>query len=37
MMPYSQSDHDRATELGGVGMVVTVILVVAIVILAVVA
>ena len=36
-MPYSQSDHDRATELGGVGMVVTVILVVAIVILAVVA
>lgn len=37
MMPYTQSDHDRATELGGVGMVVTVILVVAIVILAVVA
>lgn len=34
---YTQSDHDRATELGGVGMVVTVILVVAIVILAVVA
>lgn len=29
-MPYSQSDHDRAVELGGVGMVVTVILVVAV-------
>jgi len=30
MMPYSQSDHDRATELGGVGMVVTVVLIVAV-------
>ena len=29
-MPYSQSDHDRATELGGVGMVVTVVLIVAV-------
>lgn len=37
MMPYSQSDHDRAVELGGIGCVVTVALVVAIVILAVVA
>ena len=37
MMPYSQADHDYATELGGVGCVVTVVLVVAIVILAVVA
>lgn len=37
MMLYSQSDHDRAAELGGVGMVVTVVLVVAILVLAVVA
>jgi len=37
MMPYTQADHDRATELGGVGIIVTVVLVVAIVILAVVA
>lgn len=37
MMPYSQSDHDRATEVGGIGMVVTVILIVAILVLAVVA
>ena len=36
-MPYSQSDHDRATEVGGIGMVVTVVLVVAILVLAVVA
>lgn len=34
---YSQDDHDRTVELGGIGMVVTVVLVVAIVILAVVA
>lgn len=37
MMPYSQADHDYATELGGVGMVVAVALVVAILVLAVVA
>lgn len=37
MTPYSQADHDYATEVGGVGMVVTVILVVAILVLAVVA
>lgn len=37
MMPYSQADHDYATELGGVGMVVTVVLIVAILVLAVVA
>ena len=37
MWPYTQADHDRAVELGGVGMVVTVILVVAIIVLAVVA
>ena len=37
MMPYSQSDHDRAVELGGVGMVVTVVLIAAILVLAVVA
>ena len=37
MMPYSQADHDRATELGGVGCVVTVVLVAAILVLAVVA
>lgn len=37
MWPYTQSDHDYATEVGGVGMVVTVILVVAILVLAVVA
>lgn len=37
MMPYSQADHDRATELGGVGMVVTVVLIVAILVLEVVA
>ena len=37
MMPYSQADHDRATEVGGIGIIVTVALVVAIVILAVVA
>ena len=37
MMPYSQADHDRATEVGGIGIIVTVILVVAIIVLAVVA
>lgn len=37
MWPYTQSDHDRAVELGGIGCVVTVILVVAILVLAVVA
>ena len=37
MWPYTQSDHDRATELGGIGMVVTVVLIVAILVLAVVA
>lgn len=36
-MPYSQADHDRATEVGGIGMVVTVVLIVAILVLAVVA
>ena len=29
-MPYSQTDHDYATEVGGVGMVVTVVLIVAV-------
>lgn len=37
MMPYSQSDHDRAAELGGIGIIVTVVLVVAILVLVVVA
>ena len=37
MMPYSQADHDHATEVGGIGMVVTVVLVVAALVLAVVA
>ena len=37
MMPYTQADHDRATELGGVGIIVTVVLVAAILVLAVVA
>jgi len=37
MMPYSQADHDRAVELGSIGMVVTVVLVAAILVLAVVA
>jgi len=40
MWPYSQADHDYATEVGGVGMVVTVVLIVvvaAILVLAVVA
>lgn len=37
MMPYTQREHDLATEQGGVGIIVTVVLVVAIAILAVVA
>lgn len=37
MWPYTQAEHDLATELGGIGMVVTVVLVVAILVLAVVA
>ena len=36
-MPYSQADHDRAVELGGIGIIVTVVLIVAILVLAVVA
>ena len=28
MWPYTQSDHDRAVELGGIGCVVTVVLIV---------
>lgn len=37
MMPYSQADHDRAVELGGIGCVVTVVLVALALMLAVVA
>lgn len=37
MWPYTQSEHDLATEQGSIGIIVTVVLVVAIVILAVVA
>lgn len=36
-MPYSQADHDRAVELGSIGIIVTVVLIVAILVLAVVA
>lgn len=36
-MPYTQAEHDLATEQGGIGAVVTVVLVVAIIVLAVVA
>jgi len=37
MWPYTQAEHDLATEQGGIGMAVTVVLIVAILVLAVVA